>query len=256
MANAANDLTSIGSVFNLDKLQAFWENSSRNFCKKFALFVLPRCVMFELEQIKTGCMYVSSRASFIWLITHFSFSLRKEISRLCCTRTWQRATSSEDTLLLYTLPECRFLRPNVLNSIEECGEPTSTPASRKRRSSMNIAEEASTSSDPRKKLNKKIFLAQRICSTIPLSLMSPTTRNFHLEVFIKQKFVIFQTVKPTEIFRILRLGDDVDLSKPGSIHRKKPTLSRDPFECPRRRMHLSQSFEAWKRCYRIQSYRW
>jgi hypothetical protein len=53
-------------------------------------------------------------------------------------------------------------------------------------------------------------------------------------------FVIFQTAKPTEVFRILRLEDDMHLRKCVCvracvcIRRKNPTIGTDPFECPGR----------------------
>jgi hypothetical protein len=106
--------------------------------------------------------------------------------------------SLEALLSLYTLPHCCFLRPNMPNSIEECGEPTSTPPSRKRRSSWNTDEEAPTISGPRKKGKMPIFSALKNWSTTPPSIFNYTTRNFVLVVFVKQIFVIFQTVEPTE----------------------------------------------------------
>jgi len=90
----------------------------------------------------------------------------------------------------------------------------------------------------------EIFSAQKNRSTTAPSLTSPVSRNFHLEVSVKQMFVIFQTAKPTEIFRILHFGDGMDLSKYVYIHRKKHTLRRYPLECPGRCIYLSQSFEA------------
>jgi len=67
-----------------------------------------------------------------------------------------------------------------------------------------------------------IFSAQKNRSTTAPSLMSHATRNFHLEVFVKQMFAIFRTTKPTEILRSLHFADDMDLSKCVCIHRKNP----------------------------------
>jgi hypothetical protein len=113
--------------------------------------------LFELEQIKTGCMCVNSSASFIWLIhvTHYGFSLQTAVLH-------ERSSVLHHRKIHYRhicpLPDCCFLRPNVLNSIVECGEPTSTPPSKNPCSLLNIDKEASTSSGPRKKLNKELHV--------------------------------------------------------------------------------------------------
>ena len=90
----------------------------------------------------------------------------------------------------------------------------------------------------------EIFSAQKNRSTTAPSLMSPVTRNFHLEVFVKQMFANFSDSQTDRDISNSTFCRRYGLVEVCVYPPQKPTISRDPFECPGCCIYLSQSFEA------------